>query len=164
MSDAPELTLSEQDHAAVQEQVVPGVSPANLLDAMDDPDAFAGIARADLYINMARMRQRSAHPEFSATHLLEYSKFLAKMGKVDAPDKSASMLDNMPRIEIILPNSGASVSIGGYNPSEREVSQGADFDDEDEDVGADFDDMPLADDDDDDNGFGSGKPSQAVLP
>jgi len=164
MSD--DLTLDEQDHAAVQQQVIPGVTPGNLLDAMDDPDAFGAIARADLYINMARMRQRSAHPEFSATHLLEYSKFLAKMGKVDAPDKSQSVLDNMPRIEIILPNSGASVSIGGYNPSEREVSASLLDDFEDDDVGGQFDDMPLADDEDsqDDNGFGSGKPSQAVLP
>lgn len=159
-----DLTLDEQDHASVQQQVIPGVTPGNLLDAMDDPDAFSAIARADLYINMARMRQRSAHPEFSATHLLEYSKFLAKMGKVDAPDKSQTMLDNMPRIEIILPNSGASVSIGGYNPSEREVSASL-LDEEAEvidDVGAEFDDMPLADDDE--NEFDSGKPSQAVLP
>ena len=159
--------MSEQDeHLEVQAQILPGVTPGAMLDAMEDPESFASIARADLYVSMARMRQRAAHPEFSATHLLEYSKFLARMGKVDAPDKTGLSPDNMPRIEIILPNSGATVQIGGYNPSEREISI-------EDDVGELYDDMELADDDDmdaegsedEDNGFAlSGKPSIAVLP
>lgn len=159
-----DLTVQEEQRTAAQEQVIPGVTPGNLLDAMDDPDAFSAIARADLYINMARMRQRAAHPEFSAAHLLEYSKFLAKMGKVDAPDKANTLLDNMPRIEIILPNSGASVSIGGYNPSEREVSASL-LEKDDGDVGDEFDEMPLADESEEQGSeLEIKKPSEAVLP
>ena len=94
-----------------QEQIIPGVTPGALLDAMEDPDQFASIARADLYVQMAMMRRAAASPEMPFNQRAEYSKFLAKMGKVDQPDNAANEFNNLPGIFIDL-GEGQSVSIG----------------------------------------------------
>jgi hypothetical protein len=104
-----------------QEQVIPGVSSGALLDAMEDPSMFEAIARADLYAQLALMRRHAAHPELSFGQRVDYAKFLAKMGKVEAPEKSATdHLAGVPPIQIILPNSGGSVQIGTALPSDEE--------------------------------------------
>lgn len=105
------------------EQVIPGVSPGAVLDAMDDPDAFAAIARGDLYVQLARLRQRMSHPGVSTTQMMEYSKFLAKMGQVESADKGGgSMLDGVPMISIVLPGSGGEVRIGAPAKDEKDVT------------------------------------------
>lgn len=104
-----------------QQQVIPGVTPAALLDAMDNPDQFASMARADLYVHMAHMRRISAHPDFPTASRIEMAKFLAKMGKVDAPIQDANPLAGMPMIEIDLGAAGT-VKIGTPSvPPPREV-------------------------------------------
>lgn len=139
-------------HEAVQEQVIPGVTPGALLDAMDNPDDFARIARADLYVQMAHMRRQASHPEMSNAQRMDYAKFLARMGKVDAPQRADGELDHIPMISIVLPNSGATVAIGAAPPPrvEKDITP----------------DQELGDVDEIDTGFGSqgGKQSQAVLP
>lgn len=98
-------------HIDAQEQIIPGVTPGALLDAMEDPDQFASIARADLYVQMAMMRRAAASPEMPFNQRAEYSKFLAKMGKVDQPDNAANEFNSLPGIFIDL-GEGQSVSIG----------------------------------------------------
>lgn len=108
------------------EQVIPGVTPGAIIDAMEDPEAFAAIARGDLYVTLARLRTRMAHPDISTTQLMDHAKFLSKMGKVDAPDKDGGGLyANVPMISIVLPNSGGEVRIGASpqrEPEERDVT------------------------------------------
>lgn len=106
----------------VQEQVIPGVSPGALLDAMENPEMFASVARGDLYAQLAVLRRHASNPELPMGQRLEYAKFLAKMGKVEQPDKSAEDLHaGVPPIQIILPNSGGSVNIGTA-PRERDIT------------------------------------------
>lgn len=115
------------------EQVIPGVTPAALLDAMENPEDFASIARADLYVHMAHLRRVSAHPDFPTASRIELAKFLAKMGKVDAPIQDANPLAGMPMIEIDLGAAGT-VKIGAapkpatlpekdVTPNEHDVRQ-----------------------------------------
>lgn len=108
MDDEAELSPID-----AQEQVIPGVTPGALLDAMEDPDMFAAVARGDLYAQLAVLRRRAGNPDLPMGQLLDYAKFLAKMGKVESP--AGGELDNLagvPAIQIILPNSGGSVNIG----------------------------------------------------
>jgi hypothetical protein len=118
--------MSEDTEA--QEQIIPGVTPGALLDAMDNPDIFASLARGDLYVQMAAMRRTANSPELPMGQRIEYGKFLAKMGKVEAPERSADdMLAGVPPIQIILPGSGGTVNIGSQvhkpvEPDERDVT------------------------------------------
>ena len=121
----PEQVRAQQAQQLIDlEQVIPGVSPGAVLDAMDDPEAFAAIARGDLYVQMAVIRQRMAHPATSMGQRLDYAKFLAKMGKVDAPVNDGSGFSNVPMISIVLPGSGGEIKIGqATKPVEREVNE-----------------------------------------
>jgi septum formation topological specificity factor MinE len=120
-------TLTAQTHAmsddenptAAQDQIIPGVTPSALLDAMENPDSFAEIARADLYVQMAHLRRVAAHPEFPTSARLELVKVLSKMGKVDAPQADVNPLAGVPMIEIDLGSAGT-VKIGSaYTPEAR---------------------------------------------
>lgn len=102
------------EHQAA-DQIIPGVTPAALLDAMENPDSFSEIARADLYVHMAHMRQAMRNPETPIGQRIEYGKFLAKMGKVDAPQHADNPLAGLPMIEIDLGDAG-SVKIGTNAP------------------------------------------------
>lgn len=101
------------------EHVMPGVTPAALLDAMERPEQFAEWARADLFLHMAHLRRVSAHPDFPTSSRIEIAKFLAKMGKVDAPLQDANPLAGMPMIEIDLGAAGT-VKIGAPTPAPRQ--------------------------------------------
>jgi len=102
--------LQEERTAHAVEQVMPGVSTGALLEAMEDPNVFSEVARGDLYVQMARMR--SMLPTLSPSMQLDYTKFLAKIGKVDSPDKEQqNPLRNVPLIHIDL-GEGRSVSLG----------------------------------------------------
>lgn len=99
-----------------QKQVLPGVSPGALLDAMENPDIFQEIARGDLYVQLAELRKAARDPRMTPAQRLEYGRFLARMGKVDQPDRENNPLTNLPLIEIDL-GAGQSVKIGSSNAS-----------------------------------------------
>lgn len=103
------------------EQVIPGVSTGAVLDAMDDPDVFAKIARGDLYVQLCRMREKMTHPKTSVNQMMDYAKFLAKMGKVEAPVDASGGFANVPMISIVFPGSGGAVHIGQARP-EKDVT------------------------------------------
>lgn len=137
---------SDQQTDEAAAQVIPGVTTGALLEAMENPDIFAEIARGDLYVQMAKMRQQAVNPEMPLNQRMEYMKMLSKMGKVDSPDKGAdNPLAGVPTINIVLPGSGASVQLGGAPPPrvEKDITP--------QEV---------------DHGFGSGtgKPSKAEIP
>lgn len=114
----------EDTTAEVQDQVIPGVSAGALLHAMENPDVFAEIARGDLYVQMARMREQARNPEMPMTQRLEYMKTLAKMGKVENPGNADNPLASLPVISIVFPGQGTSVQIGAAPARvEREVTQ-----------------------------------------
>lgn len=106
------------------EQVIPGVSPGALLEAMEDPTVFPEIARGDLYTQMARLRRDAGGKYMSVAQRLEYSKFLAKMGKVEAPEKDVIPFATAPSINIHFSSRGT-VSFGASTPQEREINVGA---------------------------------------
>lgn len=115
------MSKDASDNSA-QDQVIPGVSSGALLDAMDDPTIFEAVARADLYAQLAFMRRHASSPELSFGQRVDYAKFLAKMGKVEQPERSADDLHaGVPPIQIILPNSGGSVNIGSA-PVEKDIT------------------------------------------
>lgn len=109
-----------QQHDAYQ-QVMPGVSPGAIIEAMEDPRVFAEVARGDLYVQMARMR--ALLPSLAASHQLEYTKFLAKLGKVDAPEPDqGAALSRVPMIQIDL-GGGNRLSIGAAS-QEKDITPG----------------------------------------
>lgn len=122
--------LSEQAEVDAQSQVMPGVSTGALLDAMENPEKFAEIARADLYIQLARMRRIANASQLTPMQNLEYSKFLAKMGKVDSPDLSQyNPTAGLPMISITM-SDGSQVQLGSTpkNPErEKDVTPTQEF-------------------------------------
>lgn len=113
--------LEHPDDQAVIEknaldQVIPGVSSGALLQAMEDPTVFPEVARGDLYVALGRLRQQAAR--MSVAQHLDYSRFLARMGKVEAPEKDVQPFANVPSINIHF--SGGSVRIGGQ--AERDIT------------------------------------------
>ena len=109
--DEDDLDELANTTAKVQRQVIPGVSPGALLDAMENPDVFQEVARGDLYVQMAKLRTAAQDPRMTPAQRLEYARFLARMGKVDQPDRENNPMANLPMIEIDL-GSGQSVKIG----------------------------------------------------
>lgn len=110
--------LQELQNYDVLDRIMPGVTTGALLEAMESPEIFAEVARGDLYVQMARMR--ALLPTLSPTQQLDYTKFLAKLGKVDAPDREqASALSRVPMIHIDL-GGGNRLSIGAA--PERDVT------------------------------------------
>jgi hypothetical protein len=101
-------------YADTASQVMPGVSSGALLEAMEQPEIFQEIARADLYVQMAVMRRAARDPRFTPNQRLEYMKRLAEMGKVAQPEReTAGGIGSLPMINIKFPGSGGSVQIGG---------------------------------------------------
>jgi len=122
-------------------QVIPEITPGALLEVMENPDAFSEIARADLYVQMAKMREIARSHDIPTTQRMDYMKFLAKMGRVENPGGQDNPLAGVPGINIIFSsNPGKSVQI----TAERDITPDQDVD----------------------HGFGSGngKQSKAVLP
>lgn len=119
--EAPE---TEADRAnAAHQQVVPGVSTGALLQAMEEPEMFQELARADLYTQMAHMRRQMADPRITPAQRIDYIKQLAKMGKVENPEVETAGTGNLPTINISFPNSGQSVNISATQHSvEKDVT------------------------------------------
>ena len=138
-----ELTTISEDEKGAAAQIIPGVTPDALLDVMENPDGFAELARADLYVQMAYMRKAAAHPEFPNGQRLEYAKFLKAMAIPTKDGDIGGPHSNIPTINIVFPSSGGRVSIGATRTehTEKDITP-----------------------DQVDTGFGGGKQHQAVLP
>ena len=118
----PESVRKRQAQQLIDlEQVIPGVSVGAVLSAMEDPEAFAGIARGDLYSTLCRLREKMAHPKTSVNQMMDYAKFLAKMGKVDNPIDAGAGFASVPMISIVFPGSGGSIKIGAAR-AEKDVT------------------------------------------
>ncbi len=104
-----------------QQQVIPGISTGALLEAMEKPEVFAELARGDLYVQMHHMRRASLDPRFTPNQRMEYSKFLAELGRVRDTDREGSSFGNLPMIQMVFPGSGQTVQLGG-RPVERDVT------------------------------------------
>lgn len=110
MTEARQTTRDD----AMNQPVANRFNPAAVAEAMEDPSIFEQVARGDLYIQLHRLRQLAANPTMPTGQRLEYAKFLAKMGKVEQPERTNE--DNraaLPAITIVLPNSGQSTSLAG---------------------------------------------------
>jgi len=102
-------TTTEDDALAA---VIRRVSPAAIAEAMQDPAVFEMVARGDLYVELGRLRQLAANPNLAVSHRLEYAKFLSKMGKVEKPEGDSNPFTHLPQINIVLPGSGQTTTIG----------------------------------------------------
>lgn len=130
--DDEPITAAEREAAedrvrakAAQQQVIPGISTGALLEAMEKPEVFAELARGDLYVQMHHMRRASLDPRFTPNQRMEYSKFLAELGKVRETDRDGSTFGNLPMIQMVFPGSGQTVQLGG-KPVERDVTPAVD--------------------------------------
>ena len=108
MTDSKKTTADD----AMNRVLPASTSPAAVAEAMEDPEVFAQIARGDLYVQLARMRQLAQSPNMAVGQRLDYVRFLARMGKVEKPEVEQNAFSNVPAINIILPGSGQSTQIG----------------------------------------------------
>jgi hypothetical protein len=99
MSTQPKHTLPHGSLVdAGLSRALPGISPAGLLEAIENPNVIEGAARGDLYVQLGILRQLSNSPTFSVSHRLQYATLLAKLGKVmgvDAVDGAAAQAPNV---------------------------------------------------------------------
>ena len=83
-------------------RALPGISPAGLLEAIENPNVIEGAARGDLYVQLGILRQLSASHTFSVAHRLQYATLLAKLGKVMGADAVDGAAAQAPNVNIIL--------------------------------------------------------------
>lgn len=100
------------DNPAMRQVIKRRPSPGAVAEAMEDPTVFEQVARGDLYIEMARLRELAGSNSMSMSARLSYVQMLSKMGKVDKPEQVQNPLDKMPSINIILQGSGQSTRLG----------------------------------------------------
>ena len=90
--------------------LLPGVSPAAVMKAMEDPSVISETARGDLYILMGKMRLMMANSNTPLNAHIEWSKVLARLSRIER-DEMGTPLDRLPQINIIFPNSGRTTTI-----------------------------------------------------
>ena len=83
-------------------RTLPGISPAGLLEAIENPNVIEGAARGDLYVQLGILRQLSAAHTFTVSHRLQYATLLAKLGKVMGADAVDGNATQAPNVNIIL--------------------------------------------------------------
>jgi hypothetical protein len=86
-------------------RTLPGISPAGLLEAIENPNVIEGAARGDLYVQLGILRQLSASHTFSVAHRLQYATLLAKLGKVMGADAVDGNVAQAPNVNIVFENS-----------------------------------------------------------
>lgn len=89
------------------DRMLPSVSPEELLSAVETPGAFKEIAKADLFMEMARLRRLFKAGSISLADRLKYLQLLARMSGVDTapPDATGdgtASPHNMPQINIVI--------------------------------------------------------------
>jgi len=90
---------------AAAESMLPNVTPQELLAAVETPGAFKEIAKADLFMEMARLRRLFKSGSISLADRLKYLQLLSRMAGVDtapADDGSQAGVANMPQINIVI--------------------------------------------------------------
>lgn len=90
--------------------LLPGVSPAAVMKAMEDPSVLSETARGDLYILMGKMRLIMANSNTPLNAHIEWSKVLARLSRIER-EETGTPLDRLPQINIIFPNSGRTTTI-----------------------------------------------------
>ncbi len=107
MRGMPKATHTTSDDALAA--LSPGLTPAAVLEAMEDPRVFQQLARGMLYLSMVKMREQLQDPNLPIAQRMEANKQLAKWGMVDAatqPDQ-AFKGNLLPRIKIVMPHPAA---------------------------------------------------------
>lgn len=101
------------DNPAVK-ALMPALTPSALMEAMEDPDVFPPLARGILYEQMVGLRTLMQNSAVPISQRLDLAKFLAKVGKVETPEKTGpNPYEALPTINMIFPNAGRKVEIGG---------------------------------------------------
>ena len=87
------------------ERMLPKISPQEMLAAVETPGAFKEIAKADLFMEMARLRRLFKSGSISIADRLKYLQQLARMAGADtapADGNASSMAANIPQINIVV--------------------------------------------------------------
>lgn len=110
----PEQTGSLTPEAAA-ERMLPSITPEELLSAVETPGAFREIAKADLFMEMARLRRLLKANTISIADRLKYLQILARMAgvEVSAPDgeNQSANPTNVPQINIVI-NGQQAIKVG----------------------------------------------------
>lgn len=100
---------------AAAERMLPSISPEELLAAVETPGAFKEIAKADLFMEMARLRRLLRANTISISDRLKYLQLLARMAgvEVSAPDGEGQPTNsaNVPQINIVI-NGQQAIKVG----------------------------------------------------
>lgn len=100
---------------AAAERMLPSISPEELLSAVETPGAFREIAKADLFMEMARLRRLLKANTISIADRLKYLQILARMAgvEVSAPDGENQQTNpaNVPQINIVI-NGQQAIKVG----------------------------------------------------
>jgi len=100
---------------AAAERMLPSISPEELLSAVETPGAFREIAKADLFMEMARLRRLLKANTISIADRLKYLQILARMAgvEVSAPDGESPQTSqaNIPQINIVI-NGQQAIKVG----------------------------------------------------
>lgn len=100
---------------AAAERMLPSISPEELLSAVETPGAFREIAKADLFMEMARLRRLLKANTISIADRLKYLQLLARMAgvEVSAPDGESQSANptNVPQINIVI-NGQQAIKVG----------------------------------------------------
>lgn len=89
-------------HEKAFEAAMPGVSPKGLMEAVKNPHALVEAARADLYVELARMRELMKSPTVSVPQRMQYLERLAKMANISAGLPEEQQRETRPTINIIF--------------------------------------------------------------
>jgi hypothetical protein len=102
--------LAPEDAA---EKLVPAASPEELLAAVETPGAFRDIAKADLFLEMARLRRLFRTNQVALADRLKYLQMLSRMAGVDvgAPDGEFSSSVAVPQVNIVI-NGQQAIKVG----------------------------------------------------
>lgn len=101
---------------------LPGISPAGLLEAIENADAITGTARGFLYINLHTLQQLSNSHTFTVSHRLQYATLLAKIGKVIGADVVDGAAAQAPNVNIVFEGGAEPKHIRGEKPALSVVS------------------------------------------
>ena len=101
---ATEAETTELTPEKAAERMLPSITPQEMLAAVETPGAFKEIAKADLFMEMARLRRLLKSGSVSLADRLKYLQLLARMAGVDTapPDGDAAGSVHMPQINIVI--------------------------------------------------------------
>ncbi len=83
---------------------MPGVSPAGLQEAIENPEVFSEMARADLYILFARLRVLMSNPAAKIGDQLKWADMLTRVARLPRDAIDEGPREERPSIEIVFNN------------------------------------------------------------